>query len=81
MKIGIGERFVNWRRGHLYITPSLSTCYARTLISNLDTNRLQKHIEIDVHFEFLFFSSLVELHIMWGDEGEIEEEDFSEYTL
>jgi hypothetical protein len=36
---------------------------------------VQRHFELEVHFDFLFFSSLICIHLMWGDEGEINQED------
>lgn len=73
MKIGIGERYAKWRVWNsIHLLPMLFLQWGDGCINNLDTNRVQRHFELHVSFDFLFFTSLVEFHLMWGDEGEIE---------
>jgi hypothetical protein len=40
-------------------------------IDNLDTQRVQEKIEIDIDFSFWFLWSHLYIIIMWGDKGEI----------
>ena len=73
MQIGIGERYAKWWvSSSLHLLPSLFFQWGDGCINNLDTGRVQRHFELHVIFGFLFFTSLVEFHLMWGDEGEIE---------
>jgi hypothetical protein len=76
MKIRIGERYAKWWMcSSLHLLPSLFLQWGDGCIDNLDTGRVQRHFELEVHFDFLFFTSLVAIHLMWGDEGEINQED------
>lgn len=76
MKIGIGERYAKWWvSSSLHLLPSLFFQWGDGCINNLDTGRVQRHFELDIFFNFLFFSSLVEIHLMWGDEGETNDEE------
>jgi len=36
---------------------------------------VQRHFELDVHFDFLFFSSFICIDLMCGDEGKVNEEE------
>ena len=73
MQIGIGERYAKWWvSSSLHLLPSLFFQWGDGCINNLDTGRVQRHFELHVIFGFLFFTSLVEFHLTWGDEGEIE---------
>lgn len=75
MKIGIGERYAEWRSyTTLFLLPSLQfDWWGFGFINNLDTGRIQRRLELDIHFDFLFFSSFVAIYLMWGDEGEIKQ--------
>tara|TARA_R110000822_G_scaffold31186_2_gene90317 strand:- start:166 stop:426 length:261 start_codon:yes stop_codon:yes gene_type:complete len=73
MKIRIGERVAEWQVANsLNLLPSLFLQWGDGCIDNLDTSRVQRHFELEVHFDFLFFTSLVGIHLMWGDEGEVD---------
>jgi len=75
MKIAIGEKYVRWWVGSsIHLLPSLFFQWGDGCIDNLDTGRVQRHFELEVHFDFLFFSSLICIHLMWGDEGKINED-------
>jgi len=74
MKIGIGEKSAKWWViNSIHLLPSLFFQWGDGYMNNLDTERVQRHFELEVHFDFLFFSSLICIHLMWGDEGEIKQ--------
>jgi hypothetical protein len=76
MKISIGEKYANWWvKNNIYLLPSLLFQWGDGYINNLDTGRVQRHFELEAHFDFLSFSSLICIHFMWGDEGEINQEE------
>jgi len=77
MKIGIGEKSAKWwgASHSIHLLPSLFFQWGDGYINNLDTERVQRHFELEVHFDFLFFSSLICIHLMWGDEGEIKQDN------
>ena len=76
MKIIISEKSASWYGSLIYITPSLSIDYDKGYVDNLDIDRVQNTIEIDVHFSFLFLNLFIVFVIMWGDKGEIQEQTF-----
>ena len=76
MKVGIRERNVKWGDWNTFnLLPALQFNYARGYINNYDTKRVQKSIEVEVHFSFLFFWAFCAIVFMWGDEGQIQEDE------
>ena len=76
MKIRIGEKSVRWWVSNsLHLLPSLFFQWGDGCINNLDTGRVENHFELEIFFDFLFFNSILCIHLMWGDEGEIEEDN------
>jgi hypothetical protein len=76
MKIGVGERYANWWvSNRIHLLPSLFFQWGDGYIDNLDTGRVQRHFEFEVHFDFLFLSSFISIHLMWGDNGEVIQEN------
>ena len=76
MKIAIGEKYVRWWVGSsIHLLPSLFFQWGNGYIDNLDTDRVQRHFEFEVHFDFLFLSSFVSIHLVWGDKGEVSQEN------
>ena len=78
IRIGIGDRYVAWSViNNLYLLPSLFFSWGHGFIDNLDTGRIQRHLELNVYFTFLFLECAACIHLMWGDEGEVNEETFN----
>lgn len=74
MKIVIRERNTSCTRSGFSLLPSLFFQWGDGCVNNLETGRVQRNFELEIHFDFLFFQSLIAVHLIWGDEGEIEEE-------
>lgn len=71
MRIVITERYSSWCFKRLSLLPSLDFEYATGLIDNLEKGIVQRSLEINVHFSFLFFNASIETLSMWGDEGKV----------
>jgi len=73
MKIAIGEKYARWWvSSGIDLLPSLFFQWGDGCINNLDTGRVQRNFELDVHFDFLFFSSFISIYLIWGDEGAVD---------
>ena len=55
------------------VFPALQIMLGKGEIDNLDTQKVQEKIEIDIDFSFWFLWLHLDIVIMWGDKGEIEE--------
>jgi len=75
MKLESREEFTKWRWDTFYPLPSISLHFDKGTICNYDTGRVQKFIDCEFYFDFLWFHALIYPVFMWGDEGEIEEEE------
>tara|TARA_R110001592_G_scaffold41036_1_gene134385 strand:+ start:74 stop:322 length:249 start_codon:yes stop_codon:yes gene_type:complete len=71
MRIVITDRYSSWWFKRLSLLPSLDFEYATGLIDNLEKGIVQRSLEINVHFSFLFFNASIETLSMWGNEGKV----------
>jgi len=77
MKIAITSRHSYWWYERLSLLPSLDLEYSKGLIDNLEKGIVQRSLEVNVHFSFLFFNSSIETLLMWGNEGKVDCEVYS----
>ncbi len=75
MKIGNREKFTRWHWSTFYPLPSISLHFDKGTICNYDTGRVQKFIDCELYFDFLWFHALIYPIVMWGDEGEVNQEE------
>jgi hypothetical protein len=75
MKIGNREKFTRWHWSTFYLLPSISIGIDKGLISNYDTGSIHRFIDFEVYFNFLWFTAFTYPIVMWGDEGEINQEE------
>ena len=74
MKVILADRYAKWGVTNGFnVFPALQIMLAKGEIDNLDTQRVQEKIEIDIDFSFWFLWLHLDIIIMWGDKGEIEE--------
>lgn len=71
MKIEKKESFTKWNWSVFFIFPSISFYSKKTTIHNYDDGKIQNLIDLQVYFIFLWFTTGVNLFIMWGNKGEI----------
>jgi hypothetical protein len=81
MKIVITSKKASWWRFRLSLLPSLDLQYATGLKDNLEKGIVQRVLEIDVYFSFLFFNAYIETLTIWGNEGKIEDVDCVTYSI
>jgi len=79
MKVGI-ESHAGWEGANtLYLLPSIHITWDSGIIDNLDENKKQRHFALWIHFDFLFLGSFTGIHLMWGNKGEITQEEWDEH--
>ena len=78
MKIAITSRHSYWWYKRLSLLPSLDLEYATGFIDNLEKEIVQRSLEINVHFSFLFFNASIETLSMWGNEGKLVNEEYAD---
>lgn len=74
MKVRIGEWHSYWASrmaNPFYLLPSLTVLGYPRDINNLHTGRIQSHYEVMICFDFMYLSSSLDIHFMWGDKGEV----------
>lgn len=74
MKVILADRHADWSVINGFnVLPALQIMLGKGEIDNLDTQRVQEKIEIDIDFSFWFLWAHLDIIIMWGDKGKIEE--------